>query len=153
MEDNNENEPHRSLNDRRSNGQFQKGCSGNPKGRPRKSRSTKGIFQAMLNSKVPVRTGGRTIKISVVEAIAERVKREALTGPLRGLEKGVAVAQKYSLNEAVDEEKPIDLTILTLDELDSYGRLVAKLTGDVWDEPGPLAQADISQEPGGDDDD
>ena len=49
-----ESHDHPRIPGRRANGQFQKGRSGNPKGRPRKARSTKAIFQQMLASKVPM---------------------------------------------------------------------------------------------------
>jgi Family of unknown function (DUF5681) len=119
---------------RRRNGQLRKGFSGNRKGRPRRARSTRAIFQEMLQSKVPMMVNGKLKKMTVVEAMAARVKREALAGPLRGLEKGVGVAQMYSLPELVDEEKQINFEVLTDEEFETYGRLLHKLWGVPWEE-------------------
>lgn len=130
-----EDDQHRIWKSRRKNGQFRSGVSGNPSGRPRKARSTQAVFKAMLASKVPVTRDGKVSHLTVIEAMAERVKREALTGPLRGLEKGVLVAQKYSLDDPPKkEETQYDLSRLTDEELDQYGRLAAKACGENWEE-------------------
>ncbi|WP_432201772.1 DUF5681 domain-containing protein [Erythrobacter sp. W53] len=118
---------HRVWKNRRTNGRFRPGKSGNPSGRPKRSLSTNAVFQRMLSSKVPVISDGKRRMVTVVEAMAERVKRESLTGPLRGLEKGIAVAKDYSLNDPPEDKKTYDLSKLTDEELDQYGRLAAKL--------------------------
>lgn len=132
---------HERYRGRKTNGQFQKGHCGNPKGRPRRARSTRAIFQQMLASKVPMTIDGKIRLLTVTEAMAARVKREALDGPLRGLERGVAVAQLYSLDEAVDEPQEADLSSLHDSELYEYARLVYKILGKEQDpdgrSPGP----------------
>ena len=119
---------------RRRNGQMRKGFSANRKGRPRKARSTRAIFQEMLQSKVPMMVNGKLKKLTVVEAMAARVKREALTGPLRGLEKGVSVAQTYSLPEPAEPEPVWDLSGLDDQEMRDLERLMSKVLG-VTNEP------------------
>jgi hypothetical protein len=119
---------------RRKNGQFRTGVSGNRRGRPRKARSTRAIFQEMLRSKVPMMVDGKLQRLSVVEAMAARVKREALAGPLRGLEKGLLVAEKYSFDDPPPGDEQADLSMLSDDELEIYGRLASKLLGVPWED-------------------
>jgi hypothetical protein len=131
--DDDNNDAHEKYRGRTNKGQFQKGHCGNPKGRPRQARSTRAIFQQMLASKVAMTIDGKVRMLTVTEAMAARVKREALAGPLRGLERGVAVAQLYSLDDAPDKQTVADLSILTDKELDDYGRIAAKLLGEEFD--------------------
>lgn len=49
-------------------GQFKKGQSGNPKGRPKGSKSVRTILHERLNKRIKVREGGRTKTVSVLEA-------------------------------------------------------------------------------------
>ena len=122
---------------RRRNGQCRKGHTPNPRGRPRKARSTRAIFQEMLQSKVPMMVGNKQKKVTVVEAMAARVKREALTGNLRALERGLAVARAYSISEPEPEGPPWDLSRLTDDELDVFESLLGKISIDEEPEPSP----------------
>lgn len=132
-EDAPETEGHERYRGRSRSGQFVKGHCGNPKGRPRRARSTRAIFQAMLSSKVTMTIDGKVRMLTVTEAMAARVKREALAGPLRGLERGVAVAQLYSLEDARDKTVELGLSILTDEELEQYGRIAAKMSGETWE--------------------
>lgn len=131
--------PHKRHPNRYSNGRFRRGVSGNPKGRPRKARSTRAIFQEMLTSKVTMKVDGKLRRLSVTEAMAARVKREALAGPLRGLEKGITIAQLYSVadprepKQQTEPEQEIDLSSLTDEELEWYGRIAAKMAGVPFD--------------------
>lgn len=105
----------------------------------------------MLLSKVAIRIDGKVRHLTVIEAMAARVKREALTGPLRGLEKAIAVAQMYSLDDPPDHkaaQPEIDLTSLTDEELEWYGRLSAKLTGMDSEELKEAAEAETALESG-----
>jgi hypothetical protein len=60
--------------------QFQKGTSGNPKGRPKKSRNAKTIIRRVLDSTVTVREGDRTRTVSKLEGIILRQVEAALKG-------------------------------------------------------------------------
>jgi hypothetical protein len=122
-------DPHRVFRGRRKNGQFQKGVSGNRKGRPRRSRSTRKVMQDMLASKVPTMINGRVQYLTTIEAMAARVKREALTGPLRSLETAITIAQRYTLEDREPEHKSWDLSLLNDDELGQLHRVLAKLDG------------------------
>lgn len=120
---------------RRRNGQCRKGYTPNPRGRPRQARSTRAIFQEMLQSKVPMMVGKKQKKVSVLEAMAARVKREALTGNLRWLERGLAVARAYSTSEPAPAGPPWDLSRLTDEELDAFESLLGKIAIDGEPEP------------------
>lgn len=122
-------DPHRNFPGRRANGQFQKGVSGNRKGRPRRARSTKAVMQAMLASRVPTMIDGQVTQLTTIEAMAARVKREALTGPLRSLETAITIAQRYTLDDPVPEEKTFDLWRLDDSEIKELHRLLAKIEG------------------------
>ena len=72
------------INDdnRRSNrGQFQKGRSGNPGGRPRRAPSTsKSAFDIIIGKTLTISRGGVPREISVEEALQHRTYQEALAG-------------------------------------------------------------------------
>src|SRR2546423_2320441 len=49
--------------------QFKPGQSGNPRGRPKGAKNEATILRELLNRKIQIREGGRTRKITVLEAI------------------------------------------------------------------------------------
>jgi hypothetical protein len=59
---------------------FKKGTSGNPRGRPKHSKNLKTIIRDTLTSKVTVREGERTRRVSVLEGIVLRQVEAALKG-------------------------------------------------------------------------
>jgi len=65
-------------------GQFQKGQSGNPKGRPRKqtalSNTTRSAFEIVFEKRVTVTRGGVDRELSVEEALQLRTYQDALAG-------------------------------------------------------------------------
>jgi len=60
--------------------QFKPGRSGNLKGRPRGAKNEETILNNLLNRKIDIREGGRTRKISVLEAMLLKFAEEALKG-------------------------------------------------------------------------
>ena len=60
--------------------QFKPGTSGNPKGRPKQSKSLKSIIQDALTSKVTVRENGRVRSVSKIEAVVLSHVERALKG-------------------------------------------------------------------------
>ena len=129
---------------RRRNGQARKGYTPNPRGRPPEAQSTKEVFRKMLRSKVTVVIDGVEMKQTVLEALADRVKRVGLTGPLRGLDKAIAVAQQYSEPDRPPREaEPLpDLSLLSDEDLALYGMLSAKVESKPWPLHGLDAIAD-----------
>ena len=65
-------------------GQFQKGQSGNPKGRPRKQialpDATRSAFEIVFEKRVTVRQGGIDQELSVEQALELRTYQDALAG-------------------------------------------------------------------------
>ena len=60
--------------------QFKPGRSGNPKGRPKGAKNEATILHELLHRKIPIREGGRTCKIMVLEAILTRFAEDSLKG-------------------------------------------------------------------------
>jgi len=64
---------------------FKKGVSGNPKGRKSGSISLKTALQGELAAKISLNEGGKSRKISKMEALAKRLVERALSGDPRAL--------------------------------------------------------------------
>ena len=65
--------------------QFKKGCSGNPSGRPRRSRNVRTILKEILNRKITVRDCHGERKIATQEAMLLKFLENALKGDPRAL--------------------------------------------------------------------
>ena len=61
-------------------GQFKKGQSGNPKGRPKGAKGVKASLKRELTSPITVREGGRETKLSKAEVLAKGLMGDALKG-------------------------------------------------------------------------
>ena len=64
---------------------FQRGSSGNPKGRPRASKNLVAVFETALNERVPVNDNGKRKKITMFQAITKQLVRKAVGGDQRAL--------------------------------------------------------------------
>jgi hypothetical protein len=97
------------------NTQFQPGCSGNPKGRPKGSRSALAIFQDIIRQKITVTENGRTRRIPVVEAMLRRLLNDALRGDEKALKLCLPLIERYgefpdtteTLDDMLAEDKAI----------------------------------------------
>lgn len=65
--------------------QFQKGRSGNPKGRPKRSRDSETLFRKALLETVVANENGRQRKITKVEAILTQLVNKAALGDHRSI--------------------------------------------------------------------
>src|SRR5271154_1330380 len=65
--------------------QFRKGTSGNPKGRPRGSKSLSTIVKETLDEKVVVRENGRRGKITMLAAMIKQQANKAVSGDQRAV--------------------------------------------------------------------
>ncbi|MEO0750456.1 MAG: DUF5681 domain-containing protein [Pseudomonadota bacterium] len=61
-------------------GQFKKGQSGNPKGRPKGAKGLKASLKRELESSITVRERGREVKLSKAEVLAKGLMGDALKG-------------------------------------------------------------------------
>lgn len=107
-------------------GRFQKGQSGNPKGRPPRSRNINTILQETLFRPVQIKERGRTREVPQLEAFMMLAMKTALSGdgaaanrmirllPLltQAVETEVARAQVDDDTRAVDQVTPTDKDVL-----------------------------------------
>jgi hypothetical protein len=74
---------------------FQKGQSGNPKGRPKGMRSFGSLLYDVLNEKVPVRQGEQMIMMSGAQAMLRAMFIKALKGDSKAFQMMLQNAQQY----------------------------------------------------------
>jgi len=61
-------------------GQFSKGTSGNPKGRPKANKSLIGAMETIMNQMIDVKINGEIKRMTVAEATAQNLRKDLLTG-------------------------------------------------------------------------
>jgi|SRR5579864_1248792 len=64
-------------------GQFKKGQSGNPKGRPKGARNISTVIEEVLNERITVTEHGRRRSITTLEALIRGLRADALNGNLK----------------------------------------------------------------------
>ena len=82
---------------------FRKGRSGNPKGRPKGSRNFKTDLREELAEPVSVRVDGKAQTISSQRAAVKQLRAKALKGDQRALDRLLALAERYDLEESADD--------------------------------------------------
>ncbi len=82
---------------------FQKGRSGNPKGRPAGTRNFKTDLREELAEPVNVREDGSVTTVSSQRAILKQLRAKALKGEQRAIEQLLALAERHDLDNAADE--------------------------------------------------
>jgi len=82
--------------------QFQKGRSGNPKGRPKGSQNKGSIVRNIMDRKVTVRENGKERKITVFEALVEKMVAKALNGSMNDQIKLVQMVEKHAPDKLAD---------------------------------------------------
>jgi len=80
---------------------FKPGQSGNPKGRPRGARNLRTAVREALQEKIEIREGGRTRRVSKMDAIIQVTLNKGLKGDPKGL---AAIVQLARLTGLMDEE-------------------------------------------------
>lgn len=89
--------------------QFQKGRSGNPDGRPKASatptKKAASVLKEILNKKITVKDGGKTRRITKLEALLETLLNDALRGDKTARRLFVAMARETGELEVPPENK------------------------------------------------
>jgi len=76
-------------------GQFKKGKSGNPKGRPKGTKSLKTVVEKELGGKVLLKQNGKPKKVTKLEAVLMRLMKDALEGKARAQGEILKLAHLY----------------------------------------------------------
>ena len=79
-----------------ANHRFEKGRSGNPKGRPRGTHNFGTDVKQMLNMPVPLEREGGRRKISTQQASLLRLREKALKGDARALDRLIELARQHN---------------------------------------------------------
>jgi len=94
--------------------QFKAGNSGNPKGRPKGSRSIGSVLQEILRQTVSVTEGGKTRRLPVLEVIMRQLTNDAMRSDQPAIKLILSLLDRYGetqagvdVNEMLDEDKEI----------------------------------------------
>ena len=79
--------------------QFQKGQSGNPKGRPKLAENIYGTIKKTLEEKVTVKIAGRTRSITKMEAAFVQLTNKAVSGDIKALREVIRLREKLQEKE------------------------------------------------------
>lgn len=99
-------------------GQFKKGKSGNPKGRPKGSKNFITLLEKELDQPVVVNENGRKKKVSRRQAMAKRIVADALQGDRKALFLLLDVLRR--MDRLASSEPPSLLPAEYEDILDAY---------------------------------
>lgn len=75
--------------------QFKKGQSGNPRGRPKGSRSVGALLQGILNQRIAVTENGRTKRIPALEIMLRRLANDAMRNDSVALKTVLMLVDRY----------------------------------------------------------
>jgi len=103
-------------------GQFKKGKSGNPRGRPRGSCNLATDLNAELSEQITVREDGRSKRVSKQRALIKSLMAKALQGDVRAMATLLALYARLASDQSDDHEEPLDA-----DELEILHRFAPRL--------------------------
>ena len=115
-------------------GQFEKGCKPGP-GRPKGSSTMDGALKKVFRGKVPYLENGKRKEGPATIALAKRALQHGLSGSARANEAARELAAKFGPEEPTQSPTDYDLSRLTAEELEMYGRIACKLLGEPFPEP------------------
>jgi hypothetical protein len=107
--------------------QFQKGKSGNPRGRPRKQDDLNTVLERVLKRKVRIRDEGR--KIPIRDALIWKLRELALQGDKQALALQRSIIEQAGLTQT-DANDPAAKEEKILKLLESMGAKVVRSKGD-----------------------
>jgi hypothetical protein len=84
---------------------FQKGVSGNPKGRPKGKRSLASVLEGTMQERVVINEHGRRRTISKVEAAFKQLVNKAASGDLLAMRLLTALAGSVEIGTATSPKK------------------------------------------------
>ncbi len=113
-----------------SHTRFEKGVSGNPKGRPRGSRNHRNVLKKELEAKVTVTENGKRYKVTKLEMMVKQQSVKALKGDLKALEWLFKDAIRFGLLDPVGE--PHDVSGRDGEILNAYSGILddGSISGD-----------------------
>ena len=82
---------------------FQKGQSGNPKGKKKGQKSLKAVVEKVFQEKVSIRTARGTRKVTKLDALVHKLMNDALTGDPRAVVQVVRLAKEAGLTQEAAE--------------------------------------------------
>ena len=86
---------------------FKPGKSGNPRGRPKGSKSLESLSRELLSRKVTIQDGGVRRKVSLFEAVLLTSSQRALQGDHRAAKMILDLTQRVNEMSQVDDETPV----------------------------------------------
>lgn len=105
---------------------FKPGRSGNPRGRPRKSKQLEDLIRRELDEKIVAKEGGRDRHITKREAIVKQLVNRAIKGDTKPLQLVLAHLEKHREVEPfvateVDDAELLKAIYATSDKEDDHG--------------------------------
>jgi hypothetical protein len=110
--------------------QFQKGVSGNPRGRPKGSKNLKTLARKVMNTKVTLRENGKTRTVSKAEAMLMAVFNRGLGGDASAARVSLGVMQLALAESEGQGATPDALPLQTQDDLTVLGDLMKRYGGE-----------------------
>ena len=91
-------------------GRFEKGKSGNPRGRPKKAPTVGAAILGALNEKVPIKENGRSRRVTKLEAAAKQMANKSASGDPRASKLALDLAQRAEERLAAQPASPAELS-------------------------------------------
>jgi hypothetical protein len=79
--------------------QFQKGRSGNPKGRPKRNKNIYDLVKKAFEERVTVKSPGRTHSMTKLEAALAQLANKAASGDIKALREAIRLREKLQEQE------------------------------------------------------
>jgi len=106
---------------------FQKGQSGNPKGRPKGRRNFATELEEVLEAPVPVTQNGAKAHVSSRQAVLYRLRERALNGDIGPMKQFLELAERHEAAKAATQAE----RRLNRDEDEILERFIAEIRGGV----------------------